>query len=95
MPRRVIVSAALRFTLPNGGHRVICGVRHFDQFMQPEVERLMEVEGCSKPEQGFVDNNYQFLDRRQALRVARMANQINQRRKKTSPAYLLFSEDLY
>lgn len=93
--RRVIVSAALRFTLPSGEHRVICGVRHFDQFMQPECTRLMEEEGCGRPEQGFVDNDYQFLDRRQALRVARAANQINTRRKKTSPPYLLFSEDLY
>ena len=46
-------------------------------------------------EQGFIDQYGVFMTREEALKVATEAGQINVRRWKTSPAHLLFSEDLY
>ena len=54
-----IVCAAIR-----SGEHIILGVRHFDKFMQEEIERTGFIRtGC---EQGFVTNKMRFLDRIQA-----------------------------
>jgi hypothetical protein len=90
LPRR-IVCAALQ--LKDG--RVICGVRHFDQLMRPVLEGLYPDDprrGVAECEQGFVDNDYLFLDRNEAWKVAEAAGQIQG----TPPVPgMLFSEDLY
>ncbi|HHC1760037.1 TPA: hypothetical protein ACN7E6_005248 [Klebsiella pneumoniae] len=45
--------------------------------------------------QGFIDQFGVFMDRKEALQVAREAGQLNIARIKTWPDNELFSEDLY
>jgi hypothetical protein len=45
--------------------------------------------------QGFIDQYGVFMDRKEAYAVASAAGQINTRRPKGYPEYMLFSEDLY
>lgn len=78
--------------------KIVCGVRHFDELMQqvlPPNDNRGRVELAGHV-QGFVDNDYQFLNRSDAWRVAIKAHQVDPR----SPDYAgtpgtLFSEDLW
>lgn len=92
---RFVVCAAVR-----AGNTVIAGARHFDSVMRPLVidhtERLEGERGYKvKWEQGFIDQDGVFMDRKEALLVAHHAGQLDTRRRKTEPLDQLFSEDLY
>ena len=76
LPRR-IVAAAIKITKGANTGLVICGVRHFDQLMIGQLEALGYKTRAPEAEQGFVDNDYKFLDREQAWNVANFANQIH------------------
>ena len=76
-----IVCAALRY-----GDRLVIGVRHFDQFMQPH-------RGEGRPEQGFIDQHGRFYDRAEAFTVAMENGQIV--RRCGGDEGCLFSENLY
>lgn len=76
----------------------VLGARHFDERMREQINNLKLAGFNPTPEsweQGFIDQYGVFMTRQEAFRVARDAGQINVRRWKTSPAHLLFSEDLY
>lgn len=88
---------------PEYGHRVVCaaikltdgtmlvGVRHCDIYMREQMDRS----GNDRfhGEQGFIDNKYQFLTRREAYVIAKAAGQLVF--KGPGPDGMLFSEDLY
>lgn len=90
--RRVIVAAACKY-----GDVIITGARHYDRVMHGQLKAFPkdhEVRMMNRGEviQGFIDNQGTFLNREEALVVAKAANQI---RFKHEPDYELFSEDLY
>lgn len=90
--RRVIVAAACKY-----GDVIITGARHYDKVMHTQLRAFSEeheVHLMNRGEvvQGFIDNQGTFLDRVEALVVAREAGQV---RFKHPPEYELFSEDLY
>ncbi len=69
---------------------VILGARHFDTTMHTTI-RALGVK-ATKYEQGFIDQWGDFMDRKEALEVAKDADQILE---KTFPEDILFSEDIY
>ncbi len=76
LPRR-IVAAALRLEENCHPGLVVVGVRHFDVLMIAQLHALGY--GAGKPpkcDQGFVDNDYRYLDRNEAWRVALEAAQL-------------------
>jgi hypothetical protein len=84
-----IVCAAIRYN-----KQIIVGVRHFDTFMVGHIKDLEHLNyDFDHPEQGFVDNKYQFLTRQEAWVVAEKAGQIV--RDKDKCVGTLFSEHLY
>lgn len=83
--QRRVVCAAIR-----KGSVLICGPRHFDFTMHEQIARAGV--NMRDAEQGFIDQWGRFMDRAEALEVAKAANQILI---KTPPEDRLFSEDLY
>ena len=93
MKKRIIVCAACRNKKTG---MVVCGVRHGDKFMSESFENS----GGSKTwkgnmEDGFVDNKFQFLTRKEAFIVAEAAGQITWDGERPEEGISLFSEDLY
>lgn len=94
MRRRRVVCAAVRY--PCG--TMLVGPRHFDGVMLMQYRRYFgeghagHAPGEEQSVQGFVDNKGVFIDRFEALEVAKAAGQILD---KTHPTDRLFSEDLY
>jgi hypothetical protein len=88
-PRR-IVCAAIRHKETG---RIITGARHYDKIMR---EQINASEGITfwKPscEQGFIDQFGDFLNRKDAWRIAENEGQI---RREVSSAGTLYSENLY
>lgn len=69
---------------------IVLGVRHHDKLMNDIISRL----NLSKNwEQGFIDRNYEFRTREEALIIAKKANQII--RRCGGDERELFSENLY
>lgn len=68
--------------------------RHHDviALIYNELGRTGGRQHAIRGEQGFLSDDGRFLDRKEALIVAKNANQLI---RKTSPDYLLFSEDLW
>lgn len=83
--QRRVVCAAIR-----KGAVLVCGPRHFDFTMHEQIARVGIT--MRDAEQGFIDQWGKFMDRAEALDVAKAANQILV---KTGPENQLFSEDLY
>jgi len=72
---------------------LIIGPRHFDKVMQRQIDLIfMDVEVIETPIQGFIDQFGTFLNREEALVIAKKENQIIH---KYNPTKLLTSEDLY
>lgn len=91
--QRRVVAAANRY-----GDVVVVADRHHSAFMNRQLKMLKEagvITTVHTREQGFIDNQGEFLTREEACVVAREAGQINQVRLKTTPFRELFSEDLY
>jgi hypothetical protein len=96
---RIVVCAANKYGLV-----VFIGVRHFCPVMRQSMEYWKAANKGSTLEalrstfgevQGFIDQYGVFMDRKEAYAVASAAGQINTRRPKGYPEYMLFSEDLY
>ena len=73
---------------------VIPSVRHYDTIHRDIACYIDDysMDCVVKEEQGFLDKNGKFHDRRAALKIAKEANQLI---RKTPPEDRLFSEDLY
>lgn len=86
----MIVCAANRF----GNGRVVLGRRHYDAFMHDQIRAFGLVnKDC---DQGFIDHNGDFLDRRNAWIEALKCEQIRKRvGGDTINGGTLFSENLY
>ena len=96
--QRVIVCAANRFKLKDGGELVIPGTRLYSKDMALVLDQMRDKvvsEQVYGDDQGFLDQWGNYLTRKEALIVATHAGQINTRRQKGGPADTLFSEDLY
>ena len=94
--RQRVVSAACRQAIPGyQGLQIIASPRHFDSTCRAIIDMLPESERDQwyHAEQGFVDNFGNFLDRRQAYKIAKAANQILYRC--GGDEGVLFSENLY
>lgn len=90
---RRVVAAANKY-----GDVIVVADRHHSRFMNSQLKILKEagvIKSTHTREQGFIDNQGNFLTREEACVVAREAGQINQVRLKTNPFHELFSEDLY
>ena len=91
MERR-IVCAAMRCR--NTG-KIVCSVRHWDKLVRHVIPNQQAAHDFDD-EQGFVDNQYNFLDRHQAWKVAEAAGQIIRRcGGDTANDGTLYSENLY
>ncbi|SAF87642.1 Uncharacterised protein [Enterobacter ludwigii] len=95
MTQRRVVCAANRYSCTLGGVVVFVGVRHFCPLMRQNMQSWHDVLIRATEKQGFVDQFGVFMDREEALKVARDAGQLNISRIKTWPDDELFSEDLY
>lgn len=89
---RIVVCAANRY-----GELTFLGARHFDERMREAMQHynIPTLRSACGEEQGFIDQFGVFMDRKEALEVAKAAGQINLHRPKTRPEDRLFSEDLY
>ncbi len=85
-----IKCAAIRISLDGGYYILITGKRHWDCFTTAGNEGI-ECKG--RDEQGFIDENGRFWNRKQALRIAEKFDQI--KGEKHAPIDKLLSEDLY
>lgn len=89
--QRRIVCAAVRIDVD----KVICSPRHYDSVCRATINLLPEEDRekwyCA--EQGFVDQFGKFLDRHEAYKIAKAANQIIFRC--GGDEGKLFSENLY
>lgn len=91
--QRRVVAAANRY-----GDVIVVADRHHSAFMNSQLKMLKEaglITTTHTRDQGFIDNQGNFLTREEACIVAREAGQINQVRLKNNPFRELFSEDLY
>lgn len=97
-----IVCAANR----NSRGDIVLGIRHFDRFMLDNIQRyraactlvdsLDKHVACDFYEQGFVDQQGNFLTRTEAWKIAKANNQIIRRVGGDSiDGGTLFSENLY
>jgi hypothetical protein len=96
--QRVIVCAANRFKLKDGGELVIPGTRHYSKDMALVLDQIRDKvvsEQVYGDDQGFLDQWGNYFTRKEALIIATHAGQINTRRQKGGPVDTLFSEDLY
>lgn len=101
MTQRIVCAAILATEGTYGiTTEVILGVRHFDTYMHMTINTIVNARtgfpyiNNSNSVQGFIDNTGQFLDRKEAYKVAKAAGQIL---KKTGSenSVELYSEDLY
>lgn len=94
--QRRVVCAANKYDCGYGWiDMVFIGVRHFCPVMRQNMEPHKDFIKRESEVQGFVDQFGVFMDRKEALQVARDAGQLNVVRIKTWPSDELFSEDLY
>lgn len=94
--RRVVCAANKYETRLQPSESVVfIGVRHFCPVMRQNMFHYREMLKRETEVQGFVDQFGVFMDRNEALLVAKEAGQLNVARIKTWPEDQLFSEDLY
>ncbi len=94
-PQRRVVCAANRYDCNVGCWVVFIGVRHYCPIMRQNMQSYEDMLIRESEIQGFVDQYGVFMDRKEALQVAKEAGQLNIARIKTWPDNELFSEDLY
>lgn len=104
IPERIVCSACQVFVDERDGtnedgseiiHEVY-GLRHYDQFMRKQIKELEKQYNYALLdwEQGFLTNKGRFVDRKEAMEIAKAQNQVI--RLSGSPnSNILFSEDLY
>lgn len=73
----MILAAAIRYHIPATGKDVVlCGARHGDVFRQLEELGFGPKDGYEELEQGFINHNGTFLDRREAYEHAKACGQL-------------------
>ena len=104
IPERIVCSACQVFVDKRDGtnedgseiiHEVY-GLRHYDPFMRKQIKELEKQYNYALLdwEQGFLTNKGRFVDRKEAMEIAKAQNQVI--RLSGSPnSDILFSEDLY
>lgn len=77
LPRRIVAAANI-FTEGKHTNLVILGVRHFDSLMIAQLEAIgYTPDNPPHMDQGFVDNDYKWVNRNEAWHIAQQANQIH------------------
>lgn len=104
IPERIVCSVCQVFVDTRDGtnedgseiiHEVY-GLRHYDPFMRKQIKELEKQYNYALLdwEQGFLTNKGRFVDRKEAMEIAKAQNQVI--RLSGSPnSDILFSEDLY
>ena len=104
IPERIVCSVCQVFVDKRDGtnedgseiiHEVY-GLRHYDPFMRKQIKELEKQYNYAllNWEQGFLTNKGRFVDRKEAMEIAKAQNQVI--RLSGSPnSDILFSEDLY
>ena len=88
----MIVCSAIQFRIESTNEEVVlCGLRHGDIFKQLKSLGFAPRKGYTEIEQGFVDDNNNFLNREDALIHAKECGQITVSKSDRE----LLSEDLY
>ena len=90
---RRVVCAANRL-----GDVIVCGPRHFDPTMNKIIRILKTTDGFPEGERwegGFVDQWGEWMDRPEALAVARASKQSTREDLSDPDKKYLYSEDLY
>ena len=73
----MILAAAIKYHIDATDEDVVlCGYRHGDIFDQIKKLGFEPRKGYKEIEQGFIDHNGQFLDRREAFKHAKQCGQI-------------------
>ena len=86
---KIIYAAILTKT-----NHIFWGLRHSDCIKDAnKINKLARLE-IQQAKQGFLDNNYTFVDRTKALEIAKKAGQLKGRLKH-NPKDQLMSEDLW
>ena len=104
IPERIVCSVCQVFvdkrdgTNENGSEIIheVYGLRHYDPFMLKQIKELEKQYKYALLdwEQGFLTNKGRFVDRKEAMEIAKTQNQVI--RLSGSPnSDILFSEDLY
>ena len=90
MERKIVCAANKHIK----GDIIVIGLRHFDQIMRDQIGAFNR--SLRRPfwTQGFIDNQGNFLNRKEAYIIAKAANQIN-RKEGGYQGDELFSDDLY
>lgn len=74
----MILASAIKFRIEATGEEVVlCGCRHGDIFMQLPALGFEPRKGYKEIEQGFIDNNNNFLTREEAFEHAKQCGQIS------------------
>lgn len=74
----------------------VYGLRHYDPFMRKQIKELEKQYNYALLdwEQGFLTNKGRFVDRKEAMKIAKAQNQVI-RLSGSQNSDILFSEDLY
>ena len=104
IPERIVCSACQVFaderdgTNEDGGEIIheVYGLRHYDPFMRKQIKELEKQYNYALLdwEQGFLTNKRRFVDRKEAMEIAKSQNQVIRLSGSSNPD-ILFSEDLY
>lgn len=87
-----IVCSAIK--LKNGD--ILVGVRHLDGIMREQLEvKGYESKDLANNVQGFITNKGEFVDRKEAWKIANEANQIIRLVSSCYDGHELFSENLF
>lgn len=87
--RRVVCAALLV------NNHLVCGPRHYDSVMRGHLELINEPYSSANVVQGFIDQFGVFMDRYEAMRVAKDAWQHIDFARNGSDHTALYSEGLY
>ena len=90
--RDLIVCAAIK-NRETG--EIIISIRHFDKFAHQQIARHDDFESWKRAEQGFVNQRGEFLNREEALEIAKREKQIRRQVGGGENNSGLFSENLY
>lgn len=104
IPERIVCSVCQVFVDKRDGtnedgseiiHEVY-GLRHYDPFMRKQIKELEKQYNYALLdwEQGFLTNKGRFVDRKEAMEIAKAQNQVIRLSGSPNPD-ILFSEDLY
>lgn len=87
--QRVVVCAAINYD-----GLIICGARHHDKVMNDVIRKLPDLVKNTRI-QGFIDQFGVFMDRTEALEVAKAAGQNVDMERNGGNGKILYSEGLY